>query len=315
MAISPHDGKADYIDDSLQLLTTGHQFAMGKQLISFGDTSAASALAARLAARVQAQYPDFWPETVRALIVHSARWTPAMEARLLPSREQDRKQQHYRQLLRYCGYGVPDEGTLFWSTRNSLTLISQERLQPFFKEDTQIKTRDIHLHTLPWPTEVLEELGETNVVMRVTLSYFIEPNPGERGWANKYRYASHGLRFVVRRPLESEEAFHQRINQKARDEEYRRSTVKDSGHWTLGEKLRNFGSIHSDTWRGMAVQLAARQHIAIYPVLGWWKERANLQRWGKHARYALVATIQAPEIEADIYTPVANQIGVPVEIG
>ncbi len=314
MAISPHDGMADYIDDSLQLLTTGHQFAMGKQLISFGDTSAASALAARLAARVQAQYTDFWPETVRALIVHSARWTPAMEVRFLPSNEQDRKQQHYRQLLRYCGYGVPDEGTLFWSARNSLTLIAQESLQPFFKEDKQIKTRDIHLHTLPWPTEVLEELGEANVVMRVTLSYFIEPNPGERGWANKYRYASHGLRFVVRRPLESEEAFHQRINQKARDEEYRRSTVKDSGHWTLGEKLRNFGSIHSDTWRGMAVQLAARRHIAVYPVLGWWKERANLQHWGKQARYALVVTIQAPDIEMDIYTPVANQIGVPVEI-
>ena len=35
------------------------------------------ALAARLATMVQAQYPALWPETVRALLVHSARWTDA----------------------------------------------------------------------------------------------------------------------------------------------------------------------------------------------------------------------------------------------
>ncbi len=84
MAISPHDGTADYIDDALQLLSTGHQFALGKSLISFGDTSAAAALAARLAAMVLGQYPDYWPETVRALIVHSAQWTEALKSRFNP---------------------------------------------------------------------------------------------------------------------------------------------------------------------------------------------------------------------------------------
>ncbi len=314
MAISPHDGMADYIDDALQLLSTGHQFALGKQLISFGDTSAAAALAARLAAMVQAQYPDYWPETVRALIVHSAHWTNAMRSRFLPAREQDPRQNHYRQLLRYCGYGTPNAEDLFWSTRSALTLIAQDRLQPFFKDGSQIKTRDINLHTIPWPVDVLRGLGETPVEMKVTLSYFIEPNPGERGWANKYRYASHGLRFNVRRPLESLEAFQQRINQQARDEEYRRRSVKESGRWTLGENLRKLGSVHSDTWYGTATELAERGYIAVYPVLGWWKERPNLQRWGKQARYALVVTIKTPGIETDIYTTVANQIGVVVEV-
>lgn len=314
MAISPDGGSADYIDDSLQLLTTGHQFALGKQLISFGDTSAASALAARLAAMVLAQYPDYWPETIRALIVHSAHWTDAMRSRFIPAREQDRRQDHYRQLLRYCGYGVPNTEDLYWSAQNALTLITQDSLQPFFKDGSQIKTRDINLHTLPWPTDTLQELGDIDVEMKVTLSYFIEPNPGERGWANKYRYASHGLRFDVRRPLESLDAFQQRINQQARDEEYQRRTVKDSGRWTLGENLRKLGSIHSDTWHGTAAELAERGYIAVYPVLGWWKERPNLQRWGKQARYALVITIKAPGIETDIYTPVANQIAVTVEV-
>jgi hypothetical protein len=313
MAISPHDGSADYIDDALQLLTTGHQFALGKQLISFGDTSAATALASRLAAMVQGQYPDCWPETIRALIVHSAQWTDAMKARFLPLRKQDQ----YRQLLRYCGYGAPNTDDLFWSTQSALTLIAQDSLQPFFKDDNKIKTCDINLHALPWPTEVLQALpDETRVEMKVTLSYFIEPNPGERGWANKYRYASHGLRFDVRRPLESLDAFQQRINQQARDEESRSNThsVNESGKWVLGENLRKLGSIHSDTWHGSAAELAARGYIAVYPVLGWWKERANLQRWGKRARYALIVTIKTPGVETDIYTPVVNQISVEVPV-
>ena len=307
MALSPVDGAADYIDDALQLLSTGHKFALGKQLISFGDTSAAAALAARLAAMVQGQYTDYWPETVRALIVHSAQWTEAMKSRFQPLRTQD----HYRQLLRYCGYGVPNSDDLFWSAQSALTLIAQDGLQPFFKEGSQIKTRDINLHALPWPTEVLQALPEeTQVEMKVTLSYFIEPNPGERGWANKYRYASHGLRFDVRRPLESLDAFQQRVGQQAHDEESRpkRQTVKESGKWTLGENLRKLGSIHSDTWHGSAAELAERGYIAVYPVLGWWKERANLQRWGKRARYALIVTIKTPGVETDIYTPVVNKI-------
>jgi len=106
-----------------------------------------------------------------------------MEARFLPANPESRRQNHYRQLLRYCGYGVPNEADLFWSAQNALTLIAQDSLQPFFKKDGSIKTRDINLHDLPWPTEILEGLGETTVGMRVTLSYFIEPNPGERGWS------------------------------------------------------------------------------------------------------------------------------------
>ncbi len=309
MAVNPNFNGADYIDDALQLLSTGHQFAMGRHLISFGDTSTATALASRLAAKVQGQYPDYWPETIRALLVHSAQWTDAMKAHFNPLSLQD----HYRQLLRFCGYGVPNTEDLFWSTRSALTLVAQDGIQPFFKEDDRIKTRDINLHAIPWPEEILRDLGETPVEMRVTLSYFIEPNPGQRGWATKYRYASHGLRFDVKRPLEPLDAFRQRINQQARDEEYSRRAVTDP-HWVLGEKLRSLGSIHSDTWRGTAAELANRGHVAVYPVIGWWKERPNLQRWSKQARYALVITIKTPGVETEIYTTVANQVGVAVEV-
>lgn len=305
MALNPADGTADCIDDALLVLSTGHQFALGKQLVSFGDTSASAALASRLAAMVQAQYSDYWSETIRALIVHSAQWTEAMKARFHPLKTRAK----YRQLLKYCGYGVPNIDNLFWSTNSSLTLIAQDNLYPFFKDGIQVKTRDINIHALPWPAEVLRSLPEdTQVEMRVTLSYFIEPNPGERGWANKYRYASHGLRFDAKRPLEKLDAFQQRINQQARDEEFNRRAVRDSGSWMLGEKLRTLGSIHSDTWQGTAAELAERGHIAVYPVIGWWKERAKLQRWAKQARYSLIVTIKTPEVESDIYTSVENLI-------
>ena len=310
MARNPIDGTADYIDDALQLLTTSNQFSLNRILESFGDTSGACALASRLSTQVMAAYPDLWPETVRALMVHSAEWTDAMKARFAPLKKQSEK----RQLLRYCGYGVPNENQLFWSAQDSLTLIAQETLQPFMKEEGDIKTADLNLHDLPWPRDVLQSLGETDVEMRVTLSYFIEPNPGERGWSTKFSYKSHGLRFDVKRATETDEQFQQRVNKQARDEDvkYEGSVKESGGEWYLGNKLQSLGSIHSDTWHGNAASLAERGYVAVYPVGGWWKERKALERWGNHARYALIISIRTPGVEADIYTPVVNQVVTPI---
>ena len=63
--------------DSLSLLTTHHHPAE-RIFTTTNATSAAMALAARLAARIMVVYPTLWPETVRALIVDSAEWTEAM---------------------------------------------------------------------------------------------------------------------------------------------------------------------------------------------------------------------------------------------
>jgi hypothetical protein len=55
--------------------------------------------------------------------------------------------------------------------------------------------------------------------MRITLSYFIEPGPGEIGWKNKCRYPSHGLRFHLNSPGESKDEFVDRINKTTREDE------------------------------------------------------------------------------------------------
>jgi hypothetical protein len=309
MALDPI-GSADNVD-SLDLLTTNFQYAISRPLVNTGDTSAATALASRMAAILQAQYPDCWPETIRALLVHSAEWTPAMKERLAPFRTK----QDYENLIRYCGYGAASIDRAMWSANNSLTLIAQDSLQPFDKKGSSGVSRDLNLHNIPWPTELLLELGEIPVEMRVTLSYFIEPNPARRGWGRKYSYASHGLRFEVRRPVETVENFRHRINKAARDEEASRqgSSPTDS-KWLLGKNLRKQGSIHSDTWSGTAAELAQRGHIAIFPVMGWWRENVRHRRWGNRARYSLVVTIRTPETEVDLYTPVAMKIAQPVVV-
>jgi hypothetical protein len=311
MGLHPTAGTADNID-SLELLSTNWQHELMRPLVITGDTSAATALASRFAALLQSQYPDYWPETIRAMLIHSADWTEAMKDRFAPLRVQ----QDWENLLRYCGYGVPDLEKALWSARNSLTLVAQDTLQPFDKKDNRIVTRDLHLHDIPWPTELLADLGNTPVEMRVTLSYFIEPNPARRGWGRKYSYASYGLRFEVKRPLESLENFRQRINKAARDEETGRqgATSPSDSNWTLGKNLRKIGSIHSDIWSGTAVELAQRGHIAVFPVMGWWRSIPRHERWGNQARYSLIVTIKTPETEIDLYTPVANMISTPVAI-
>lgn len=303
-AASP-GGDVDW-PESLQLLTTSRDIPH-RLLTTSNATSAATAQAARLAAIVAAEYPSLWPETVRALLVHAAEWTPAMRAQF--SAAGDKKTERASLLRRY-GFGVPDLSRALRSATDDLTLVVQDAIHPF----DNTKLREMHVHDLPWPGDVLQDLGETPVQLRVTLSYFIEPNPARRGWRRRYSYASHGLRFQLKQPSETNDEFRKRLNKRALDEEEDRPTVDDIGGWFLGPTARNRGSLHGDIWEGTAADLAARGRVAVYPVTGWWKEQAKRDRSDLGVRYALVISIRTPAEAADVWTPVAQQVGVPIEI-
>lgn len=306
-----HDGvnPAQPIDD-LQLVTT-HWRPNLRLFDSFGDTSAAAAVAAHFSAEIMAARPELWPETVRALMVHSAEWTPAMRAWFDAAGSQAQR----AALLRRYGWGVPDLGRALMSAANDATLMIEDALQPFRRDKSVIKTRDMHLHRLPWPREELLALGEQPVELRVTLSYFVEPNPGERGWTRRHRYASHSLRLAVKRSLESVDQFRLRINRAAEAEEEGEVGAGAGGDdWMLGT-IRDRGSIHSDVWRGTAADLAGRDAIGVFPVSGWWKEKPGLQRWERSARYTLLVSIRAPEAEIDLYTPIEAQLAVEIPAG
>jgi hypothetical protein len=305
LGVDPADG-IGYGFPDVRLLTTSREYPQSP-FEHFGETSAATANAARLCAIVQSQYPGLWPETVRALIVDSAKWTNAMLGHL----PQNPTKTDHRLLLKRYGFGVPDIGRAVYSGRNALTLVAEDTIQPYLKPEKKgVLLNEMKVFRLPWPLQQLTDLGNTEVLMRVTLSYFIEPNPAESARNQKRRYASHGLRFAVKLPDEDENDFRKRVNKAAR-EEPGQSHSSDTG-WTLGTDLRDRGSIHSDLWRGHASDLARRGAVAIYPVSGWWKERAHLQRYHRAARFALVVSIVTPPTEVDIYTPVLNQIAIEI---
>jgi hypothetical protein len=301
-----HDGQGHFEDGvgDLNLLTTHYQPA-NRLLVLTRATSASTAQVARLSALILADYPDFSPETVRGLIVHSARWTKAMEAHLGGASGKKGR----AKLVRRYGFGVPSALRALRSANDALTLIAEAEIHPFSKG----KMHEMHVHALPWPREVLEQLGAAAVSLRVTLSYFVEPNPGRRGWRRRHRYASHGLRFDVKTAEETLDDFRKRLNEKALDEEEERpATGSTSSEWYLGEQTRNRGSIHSDIWVGTAADLAARGAIGVYPVSGWWKDLPKRDRSGVGAPYSLIVSIETEAEGADIWTPVAQQIGVPV---
>lgn len=291
--------KEDLTDtpDSLSILTTSHIPA--SPFTATRGTSPAVASVADLAADLQARYPASWPETIRGLVVHSADWTEAMKAR---------HSGDVQGMLRSYGYGIPNYEKAISSAENRLTLLVQGDLQPFIKG----KMKDINLHNLPWPKDILKTIADHQVELRVTLSYFIQPNPGRRGWRNKFSYQSHALRFEVKKATETATGFLERVNAARRSEEGTEEYVGDN-EWSIGWANRSRGSVHSDRWRGTAADLISRDSIAVFPVMGWWRHNPVFAQ--SRSRYSLIASLHVPEVEVDVYTPVANRIAIEIERG
>jgi Subtilase family len=308
LGVNPNGKTVEKID-SLQLLTANVNFRH-QPLTIIGDTSAASGLVASGCAEVLNEYPDLWAETVRALVVHSAEWTAAMQP--TPDLWGTRKSE-IRNLIRKFGFGVPSVDRAIASAANSVTLITQDIIKPFRLVEGEVKTNEMIFYTLPWPKSVLLQYPAETAELRVTLSYFVEPNPGPKIVNNRYRYASCGLRFDLKRQTESLDDFRKRIN-KALSDGQRVKSETDSDQWLLGSDLRHHGSIHSDRWRGTAAELAEKDFLGIYPVNGWWRLRKFLGRYDSTLRFSLVVTITLPEQEIDLYSEIATQVEAPIAI-
>lgn len=296
--------------EDMEILTTLSAKDSTALLGTIRDTSAATAQAARMAAILQADYPEYWPESIRGLIVHSAEWTPRMLEEFPYSQRRHR--------LRVYGMGVPNLEKARRSAKGFATMVIQDQLQPFRHTGGDNATHEMHLHDLPLPRDVLQELGSVPVRMRITLSYFIEPNPPRRGYIARYQYASHGLRFAVRRPQETPHRMIARLSSTdwpVEDGRKKRpfQTLRDDRDWDLGpEKVAVRGSIHSDAWEGTAAQLASSNLIAVYPVGGWWRYRRDPALVEQSARYSLIATISTKDSSIDLYGLIQQELDVRV---
>ncbi len=299
--------------EELLVLCPSADFRSGAVRTTCG-TSPATALAARMAAQIQAEYPGLWPETVRALMVHSAAWTPQMQ-QSCPSGSTPKEKGKF--LLRTVGYGVPNLQKAVECAVSRVSLLAQCELKPFRADKGQIVYNEMHLHSMPWPQDKLTANPHERVRLRVTLSYFIEPNPGNRGYTTVFRYPGCQLRFRVSSPGQSDRDLEAQVNKLAANEmretqaqEYVRGTTDG---WLLGRQVDR-GSVHSDIWEGTAADLLSMRHIAVFPLTGWWRTRPSQQRAESRVKYALAVTIEAENPALDIYTEIANQLTVPIAV-
>lgn len=271
-----------------------------------GDTSAAAAAAARLAGRVLARYPAMRPETVRGLLAHCGEWTPAIRARRQAMITAGRSELDATLATLDCfGWGVPDEERVFWSAGNALTLIAEDQLRPYKREPEKgVTLKEMKSFQLPWPESALRALGGTDVEMRCTLSYFVEPDLHSAGLERWQFYPSHGLKFDFQRHDESEARAMRRLNRAVSTDD----PQGDDDGWILGLRKRARGTLHHDVWRGPAYQLVGRRLISVSPMRGWWANNPHIKPAELPVRFSLIVSIRTPETVNDLVTEVRSII-------
>jgi hypothetical protein len=280
--------------EELSVLTTSSRHALGRHLESYHGTSIATAALAGLAGEVAGANSVRRPETIRALIVNSARW-PATLKQQLPRRPER---------LRCAGYGVPRRDHAVASTSSRATLIHEGRMAPYSAEG---RLDALHLLRLPLPQDELLALADTPVSLAVTLSYFIEPHE-----TRATQYAGAWLQWDLQRQSESEADFLARINDRDRDPAAPPDTP-DPWNWDIGMQARRRGSVQGDRLEIEAAALAGDLLVGVFPVGGWWKDHLKA-RGGREVPYAIVITLDAGDVDVDLYSLISARLPVEVQV-
>jgi hypothetical protein len=306
------DGQlADTGIETLTTLTTAREF-LTKPLGSICQTSEATARGARFAASVWQAEPNLRPATVRGLLVHAASWTPAMHEQF-PNLDER---------LAICGWGVPDLEFASACATDRATVIFEDEMPNAVRvvepkkqtgtsadsnaTETKFK-RVVKLFRFPVPEDVLLADPDRIVELRVTLSYFPEPNTFRR-------QVSHGLDLTwdMQGPAETEAAFISRINKLARGELAGASAKKKTKtfDWNLRTTRRSRGTVQSDRWEGPASYLAGPKMLAVVPVLGWWERRPALREMTMP--FSLIVSVRADGL--DIYNTIRAAVESEIEV-
>jgi hypothetical protein len=223
--------------------------------------------------------------------------------------------------LAVCGYGVPDEELARECALERATIVVEDAMPNAIKEEVPKKhapkrastpttepryRRCVKFLRLPVPEDALLELSDTEVALRVTLSYLPEPNIERRRGYNGL-----DLRWDMQGPQETEDQFRARINKLMRGDDRPEGRQKSKSFpWDIGIDRRSRGTVQSDRWRGAASFLAGEKLIAVYPALGWWERRPALRT--ASMRFALIVTVIVPGLE--IYAPIRAAVEAAVEI-
>lgn len=296
------NGRLSSTPDDINLTSTSAHSPV-RHFDAMYATSAATALAARLAAKIKCKNPDLSPLSIRALMIHSAEWTDEMKRQ--NTDKNGRLDIH--NLLHTCGYGVPMEKKAIVSEDCYATFISEQTMIPLARATSgKYKLNAMHLFDLPWPKEILESMGDEEVKMRITLSYYIQPAPGSKTRHNKYRYPSLRLRFEVNKPTEDEAQFIRRVSHV--EMEGVEASKNDTARWGIGIQERNNGCIISDYIIASAIDIASCNRIAVYPASGWWNSRKYTE--DKIIKYSLIVSLETEE--TNIYNSIAQMVDIEI---
>jgi hypothetical protein len=273
-------------------------------------TSEATARAGGLAASIWTAEQSLLPAAVRGLMTHASTWTAEM-TKQFPNKDER---------LAICGLGVPDAELALACAADRATVIFEDSMPNAVPTEQPKKAppktargkaterklkRVVKFFRLPVPEELLLDDPHRQAELRVTLSYFPEPNTFRR-------QVSRGLdlKWDMQGPNEKWRDFELRINKLARGETPKKSTGT-SFKWDLGIARRSRGTVQSDRWTGAASYLAGDKHIAVVPVLGWWERRPALRELTMP--FSLIVTVRAAGL--DIYQSIRVAVEGVVEIG
>jgi len=134
-------------DPGLRVPTTNHQFAAGRLLGMVHGTSFAAPKVTNLATRILERYPEASVNLLRALLVQSARF-PDGVSEWAP-----------KELLRLCGFGVPDLDRAIYCRPQRATLYYEG----------EIAIDEVKLFEIPVPDEFSRAKGRKS--LSVTIAY------------------------------------------------------------------------------------------------------------------------------------------------
>lgn len=252
-------------------------------------TSPAAAAASNALAQIAAVHPALAPSTLRALLVHTARWP---EAALTQFPDQ-------RDLLRSFGYGVPRPELAMASDSNRPVMVYEGSLKPSQHAGSRAN-RQADFIEIPFPEDELHAIGESDVELTVTLSYFAEPTDN----LTRRAYAGGRLRWDLQGPTETPDGFRARINRVVHDQ----GVTPGSGSypWVIPSDARSRGTLQHDYTTVPAAHLAGSRLLAVYPVLGWWED--GREGWDKDLPYSVVVSVDLGDIDLDVHTLVSEAL-------
>jgi hypothetical protein len=282
----------------LTVLTLDSQWrTRGTLLRRTWATSPAAAAASNALARIANAQPGLLPATWRGLLAHTADWPRAAQEQLPEKRD----------LLRAFGYGVPAPERALACESNRPVMIYEGVIRPSHRNAQGKPERVADFIELPLPFDELEQLAEASVRLTVTLSYFIEPTDN----LTRGTYAGGRLRWDLQGPTEEPDGFRARINRLARDQGHDRGG--GSFDWDVGSPLRSRGTLQHDRVQVSASAIAGPRLLAVYPVSGWWEDRAAT--YERKLPYSVIVSVDLGDVDLDLYSVAATSLrSVPVEV-